>query len=101
MKEVNNELIAFPDSPCWDRFPYHDDKWAWCSGMGCGGDEAEAVMLGQPYGMPVPDVVGFKLYGELKEGITATDLVLTITQIFRRSRVVGEVVQFFGPGSEL
>ncbi|MCZ7372805.1 MAG: aconitate hydratase AcnA, partial [Candidatus Methanoperedens sp.] len=67
-------------------------------GWGVGGIEAEAVMLGQPYYMPVPDVVGFRLYGELKEGVTATDLVLTITQILRKYNVVGKFVEFCGQG---
>jgi len=66
--------------------------------MGVGGIEAEAVMLGQPYHMPVPDVVGFKLSGELKEEVTSTDLVLTITRILREHNVVGKFVEFYGPG---
>jgi aconitate hydratase len=69
-------------------------------GWGVGGIEAEAVMLGQPYYMPIPEVVGFKLMGELREGITATDLVLTITRILRNHGVVGKFVEFFGPGVE-
>ncbi|HMB45174.1 MAG TPA: aconitate hydratase AcnA [Candidatus Methanoperedens sp.] len=67
-------------------------------GWGVGGIEAEAVMLGQPYHMPVPDVVGFKLSGEIKEKVTSTDLVLTITQILREHNVVGKFVEFYGPG---
>ena len=67
-------------------------------GWGVGGIEAEAVMLGQPMDMLLPDVVGFKLHGKLKEGITATDLVLTVTQMLRKKGVVDKIVEFFGPG---
>jgi aconitate hydratase len=67
-------------------------------GWGVGGIEAEAVMLGQPMDMLLPDVVGFKLHGKLVEGITATDLVLTITQMLRKKGVVDKIVEFFGSG---
>ena len=67
-------------------------------GWGVGGIEAEAAMLGQPVSMLIPEVVGFRLIGELKEGITATDLVLTVTQMLRKHGVVGRFVEFFGPG---
>ena len=67
-------------------------------GWGVGGIEAEAAMLGQPVSMLIPEVVGFRLTGELKEGITATDLVLTVTQMLRGKGVVGRFVEFFGPG---
>ena len=67
-------------------------------GWGVGGIEAEAAMLGQPYSMVLPEVIGFRLGGKLKEGITATDLVLTVTQILRKRGVVGKFVEFFGPG---
>jgi aconitate hydratase len=67
-------------------------------GWGVGGIEAEAAMLGQPVSMLIPEVVGFRLAGELKEGITATDLVLTVTQMLRAKGVVGRFVEFFGPG---
>src|ERR1700756_2404501 len=67
-------------------------------GWGVGGIEAEACMLGQPLSMLLPDVVGFKLKGQLKEGVTATDLVLTVTQMLRKQGVVGKFVEFFGPG---
>ncbi|TMJ17409.1 MAG: aconitate hydratase AcnA [Alphaproteobacteria bacterium] len=71
-------------------------------GWGVGGIEAEAAMLGQPVSMIIPEVVGFHLTGALKEGITATDLVLTVTQMLRAKGVVGRFVEFFGPGvSEL
>lgn len=67
-------------------------------GWGVGGIEAEAAMLGQPQSMLLPEVIGFKLSGKLKEGITATDLVLTVTQMLRKKGVVGKFVEFFGPG---
>jgi aconitate hydratase len=67
-------------------------------GWGVGGIEAEAAMLGQPLSMLLPEVVGFKLTGELREGVTATDLVLTVTQMLRKKGVVGKFVEFFGPG---
>lgn len=67
-------------------------------GWGVGGIEAESVMLGQPIALPVPEVVGFKLVGNLKEGVTATDLILTITQMLRKKGVVGKFVEFYGPG---
>lgn len=67
-------------------------------GWGVGGIEAEAAMLGQPLSMTLPEVIGFKLVGKLKEGLTATDLVLTVTQMLRARGVVGKFVEFFGPG---
>ncbi len=67
-------------------------------GWGVGGIEAEAAMLGQPVSMLIPEVVGFRLEGQLPEGTTATDLVLTVTQLLRRKGVVGKFVEFYGPG---
>jgi len=67
-------------------------------GWGVGGIEAEAAMLGQPYSMVLPEVIGVRLNGKLKEGITATDLVLTVTQMLRKRGVVGKFVEYFGPG---
>jgi aconitate hydratase len=67
-------------------------------GWGVGGIEAEAAMLGQPLSMVLPEVIGFKLSGRLKEGLTATDLVLTVTEMLRKRGVVGKFVEFFGPG---
>ena len=69
-------------------------------GWGVGGIEAEACMLGQPISMLLPPVVGFKLHGSLPEGCTATDLVLTVTQMLRKKGVVGKFVEFYGPGLE-
>ncbi len=67
-------------------------------GWGVGGIEAEAAMLGQPVSMLIPEVVGFRLYGKPREGTTATDLVLTVTEMLRKKGVVGKFVEFFGPG---
>ncbi|MBN2388798.1 MAG: aconitate hydratase AcnA, partial [Anaerolineales bacterium] len=67
-------------------------------GWGVGGIEAEAVMLGQPMDMLLPDVIGFRLHGRLADGVTATDLVLTVTQMLRRKGVVDKFVEFYGPG---
>jgi aconitate hydratase len=67
-------------------------------GWGVGGIEAEAAMLGQPYSMVLPEVIGMRLNGKLKEGVTATDLVLTVTQMLRKRGVVGKFVEYFGPG---
>ena len=67
-------------------------------GWGVGGIEAEAAMLGQPISMLIPEVIGVKLTGKLAEGITATDLVLAVTQMLRKKGVVGKFVEFFGPG---
>src|SRR5258707_1261518 len=67
-------------------------------GWGVGGIEAEAAMLGQPMSMLIPQVVGFRLSGSLPEGATATDLVLTVTEMLRKKGVVGKFVEFYGPG---
>jgi len=67
-------------------------------GWGVGGIEAEAAMLGQPISMLIPEVIGFKVTGKIREGVTATDLVLTVTEMLRKKGVVGKFVEFFGPG---
>src|SRR5436189_6184471 len=67
-------------------------------GWGVGGIEAEAAMLGQPISMLLPEVLGFRLHGKMQEGCTATDLVLTVTQMLRKKGVVGKFVEFFGSG---
>ena len=67
-------------------------------GWGVGGIEAEAAMLGEPLSMLVPQVVGFRLHGRLREGATATDLVLTVTELLRKTGVVGKFVEYFGEG---
>src|SRR6185369_10251068 len=69
-------------------------------GWGVGGIEAEAGMLGQPVYFLTPDVIGVNLTGQLREGVTATDLVLTITEMLRKEKVVGKFVEFFGEGTE-
>jgi len=98
VKKVNNELVAYPDTLVGTDSHTTMINGMGVLGWGVGGIEAEAVMLGEPYYMPVPDVVGFKLSGELKEGVTSTDLVLTITQILREHNVVGKFVEFYGQG---
>ena len=92
------DVFAFPDS-CYGT----DSHTTMVNGLGVlgwgvGGIEAEAAMLGQPIAMLIPDVIGFKLTGSVKEGVTATDLVLTVTQMLRKKGVVGKCVEFFGPG---
>lgn len=98
VKRVNGELVAYPDSLVGMDSHTTMINSLGVLGWGAGGIEAEAVMLGQPYHMPVPEVVGFKLQGKLKEGVTATDLVLTITQMLRKHNVVGKFVEFYGQG---
>ncbi len=99
-KEVDGELFAFPDTVVGTDSHTTMINGLGVVGWGVGGIEAEAVMLGQPMDMLLPDVIGFKLYGRLREGVTATDLVLTITQILRKHGVVDKFVEFFGPGLE-
>ncbi|MCL7412050.1 MAG: aconitate hydratase AcnA [ANME-2 cluster archaeon] len=98
VKRVNGEPVAYPDTLVGMDSHTTMINSLGVLGWGVGGIEAEAVMLGQPYHMPVPEVVGFRLYGELKDGVTATDLVLTITRILRMHKVVGKFVEFYGPG---
>jgi len=98
LKIANGVMIAYPDTVVGTDSHTTTINGLGVLGWGVGGIEAEAVMLGQPYYMPIPEVIGFKLYGELKEGVTATDLVLTITQKLRAHGVVGKFVEFFGPG---
>jgi aconitate hydratase len=98
LNEKNGELFAFPDTLVGTDSHTTMINGIGVLGWGVGGIEAEAVMLGQPYYMPVPEVVGFKLYGKLELGVTATDLVLTITKMLRKQGVVGKFVEFYGPG---
>lgn len=98
VKKTKDQLIAYPDTLIGTDSHTTMINGLGVLGWGVGGIEVEAVLLGQPYYMPVPDVVGFKLYGELKEGITSTDLVLTITQMLRNYGVVDKIVEFYGPG---
>jgi aconitate hydratase len=97
-KEVEGELLAFPDTVVGTDSHTTMINGLGVVGWGVGGIEAEAVMLGQPMDMLLPDVIGFKLHGRLREGVTATDLVLTVTQILRSHGVVDKFVEFFGPG---
>jgi aconitate hydratase len=94
----NGELVAYPDSLVGTDSHTTMINGLGVLGWGVGGIEAEAVMLEQPIYMLIPEVVGFKLIGTLSEGTTATDLVLTVTQMLRKHGVVGKFVEFYGPG---
>jgi aconitate hydratase len=96
--DQNGEEVAYPDTLVGTDSHTTMVNGLGVLGWGVGGIEAEAAMLGQPVSMLIPEVVGFRLAGELKEGITATDLVLTVTQMLRAKGVVGRFVEFFGPG---
>jgi len=110
--QVNLEYLArvVCAMPCGNRFEAYPDSVVGTDshttmvnslgvfGWGVGGIEAEAAMLGQPSSMLIPEVVGFRLHGKLREGATATDLVLTVTEILRKKGVVGKFVEFFGTG---
>jgi len=95
---VNGETIAFPDTLVGTDSHTTMINGLGVVGWGVGGIEAEAVMLGQPIYMLMPEVIGFRMTGELREGATATDLVLTVTQMLRERGVVGKFVEYFGPG---
>ncbi|MDC0586925.1 aconitate hydratase AcnA [Gammaproteobacteria bacterium] len=97
-KESNNELMAFPDTLVGTDSHTTMINGIGCLGWGVGGIEAEAAMLGQPISMLLPDVIGIRVSGLLKEGVTATDLVLTVTEMMRNHGVVGKFVEFFGNG---
>ncbi|MCX6650652.1 MAG: aconitate hydratase AcnA [Methanomassiliicoccales archaeon] len=90
--------LAFPDSVFGTDSHTTQVNGLGVLGWGVGGIEAEAVMLGQPYYMPLPQVVGFELKGKLKAGVTATDMVLTAVEMLRQKGVVGKFVEFYGPG---
>ncbi|MFH5924778.1 aconitate hydratase AcnA [Roseomonas xinghualingensis] len=110
--QVNLEYLAqvvWTDTDAGETYAYPDSCYGTDShttmvnglgvlGWGVGGIEAEAAMLGQPIAMLIPDVIGFKLTGKLREGVTATDLVLTVTQMLRKKGVVGKFVEFYGQG---
>ncbi len=96
--ELGGELWAYPDTLFGTDSHTTMINGLGVLGWGVGGIEAEAAMLGQPSSMLIPQVVGFKLDGRLPEGATATDLVLTVTQMLRQHGVVGKFVEFFGPG---
>ncbi|MCV3239038.1 aconitate hydratase AcnA [Mesorhizobium sp. ZC-5] len=94
----DGDIIAYPDTCVGTDSHTTMVNGLGVLGWGVGGIEAEAAMLGQPVSMLLPEVIGFRLTGALKEGVTATDLVLTVTQMLRKKGVVGKFVEFFGPG---
>ncbi|WP_296247490.1 aconitate hydratase AcnA [Pseudomonas sp. UBA4194] len=97
-KEEDGRTYAFPDTLVGTDSHTTMINGLGVLGWGVGGIEAEAAMLGQPVSMLIPEVIGFKLTGKLNEGITATDLVLTVTQMLRKKGVVGKFVEFYGDG---
>ncbi|GLQ54465.1 aconitate hydratase AcnA [Devosia nitrariae] len=97
-REEDGETFAYPDTLVGTDSHTTMVNGLAVLGWGVGGIEAEAAMLGQPITMLIPEVVGFKLTGKINEGVTATDLVLTVTEMLRRKGVVGKFVEFFGPG---
>ncbi|WP_409487855.1 aconitate hydratase AcnA [Pseudomonas promysalinigenes] len=96
--ETDGRTYAFPDTLVGTDSHTTMINGLGVLGWGVGGIEAEAAMLGQPVSMLIPEVIGFKLTGKLREGITATDLVLTVTQMLRKKGVVGKFVEFYGDG---
>ena len=97
-REENGETVAYPDTLVGTDSHTTMVNGLAVLGWGVGGIEAEAAMLGQPITMLIPEVIGFKLTGKINEGITATDLVLTVTEMLRKKGVVGKFVEFYGPG---
>jgi aconitate hydratase len=97
-QQVDGETLAYPDSLVGTDSHTTMINGLGVMGWGVGGIEAEAAMLGQPASMLIPEVVGFKLYGKLPAGATATDLVLTCTEMLRKKKVVGKFVEFYGSG---
>ena len=97
-KDEDGETVAYPDTLVGTDSHTTMVNGLAVLGWGVGGIEAEAAMLGQPITMLIPEVVGFKLTGKINEGITATDLVLTVTEMLRKKGVVGKFVEFYGPG---
>jgi aconitate hydratase len=98
VSEEDGQAIAYPDSLVGTDSHTTMINGLGVLGWGVGGIEAEAAMLGQPVSMLIPDVVGFKLHGKLPPGATATDLVLTVTEMLRKKKVVGKFVEFYGTG---
>ncbi len=96
--DTGDTLLAFPDTLIGTDSHTPMINGIGVVGWGVGGIEAEAVVLGEPYYMTIPEVVGVRLSGQLKGGITATDLVLTITELLRKHKLVGKFVEYFGPG---
>src|SRR6056297_3567167 len=97
-KDQDGKTIAYPDTLVGTDSHTTMINGLGILGWGVGGIEAEAAMLGQPVSMLIPEVVGFKMTGKLREGITATDLVLTVTEMLRKKGVVGKFVEFYGDG---
>ena len=97
-REEEGEVVAFPDTLVGTDSHTTMINGLGVVGWGVGGIEAEAAMLGQPIDMLAPEVIGFKLYGTLAEGVTATDLTLMVTQMLRQKGVVDKFVEFYGPG---
>jgi aconitate hydratase len=97
-KEEDGDVLAYPDTCVGTDSHTTMVNGLSVLGWGVGGIEAEAAMLGQPVSMLIPEVIGFKMTGKLPEGATATDLVLTVTQMLRKKGVVGKFVEFYGPG---
>ncbi|MDH6267724.1 aconitate hydratase [Rhizobium sp. SG_E_25_P2] len=97
-KDEDGETTAYPDTCVGTDSHTTMINGLGVLGWGVGGIEAEAAMLGQPVSMLLPEVIGFKLTGKVKEGVTATDLVLTVVQMLRKKGVVSKFVEFFGPG---
>ena len=96
--DADGEILAYPDTVVGTDSHTTMVNGLSVLGWGVGGIEAEAAMLGQPIPMLIPEVIGFRLFGDLPDGATATDLVLTVTQMLRKKGVVGKFVEFFGPG---
>ncbi len=97
-RDENGSEVAYPDTLVGTDSHTTMVNGLSVLGWGVGGIEAEAAMLGQPLSMLIPEVIGFRLTGKLKEGVTATDLVLTVTEMLRKKGVVGKFVEFYGPG---
>ncbi len=100
VREIDGETFAYPDTVVGTDSHTTMINGIGVLGWGVGGIEAEAAMLGQSISMLIPEVIGFRLTGKLQEGATATDLVLTVTQMLRKKGVVGKFVEFYGPGLE-
>ncbi|MFO1016020.1 MAG: aconitate hydratase AcnA [Hyphomonadaceae bacterium] len=98
VRDIDGETYAYPDTVVGTDSHTTMINGIGVLGWGVGGIEAEAAMLGQSISMLIPEVIGFKLTGKLQEGATATDLVLTVTQMLRKKGVVGKFVEFYGPG---
>jgi aconitate hydratase len=97
-EEIEGKAMAYPDTLVGTDSHTPMINGIGVMGWGVGGIEAEAVMLGQPYYMSIPEVIGVKMLGQLREGVTATDLVLTVTELLRKHSVVEKFVEYFGPG---